>query len=335
MPSDAGADQESFEQQIRQLLVNVGYERIERADGDDGIANFYAERDTLLGTDSVYVVLDFWQRERVGRAQIEQAAGRMLLQPTKRLIVITKGVFDDFAREYARRVSATLIDGEQLQTLMARAANGAGFTTALEAAAVVSGGSARPEREPAPQPQPVAPSTPPPAAAPTSSRPTGRSAQHRGPVRRRDRARSVPGERQTLSRRAAVGVVLLILLAIAALTYLILQIGNRSTEPTEGVAAPGTTVQLVPLPSGAVVHIIGHTRPSQEVALYRNGLFIGRAWTDEEGQFTFEFVPLVLNRENAFRLNAVTPDGRLGEVLWHREGVRAPFFEQETPMPGE
>lgn len=335
MSPDPTTNTEQFEWQIKQLLARLGYSGIQRIGGDDGIASFFAERETPLGRDSIFVVLDFWRNERVGRRQVEQAAGRALVEPARRLVVLTTGRFDEPARQYGRRVGVTLIAGDQLAELLRQADAGAGATTAFQAAAAVPLSAVTEARavegEP-PAPAQTAVAEPPTGTPPTPTTP--RPATETGPAEPRRRSTRVQErvlQRRTLSLAGALGVVAIILVAVLLLTALILRGDSDPTRATERTE-PGTEVTVEPLAGGTTVRVAGRTAPGQEVALYRNDLFVNRVVADLQGAFEFSLVPLAFDAPNTLTLYQVTPDGRQGQLLWRRTGVTAPFGAA-TPAP--
>lgn len=339
MPPQIFSDATTFEQQIVHLLVSLGYGCLRRIEGEDGMPSFYAERETELGTDSIYLALDFWRDEVVGRHQVEQVVGRMAVEPARRLVVITTGRFDQPAREYARRASVTLIHGDQIAALFQQVESGAGVTTAFAAAAAAPTTAEPPPPNLGGVTAPAAPATTTPPAddtgttsAPASAtetpvtEPPGPPSRARPPERaRRRRSRATQQEARRREQLYTLGVFALIFLVVAIVTTVVLVLAERRDQPGERVMAPGVEVRVEPVGIGNVVRVAGRVEPNQELVLYQNGLFVDRTIAGQQGDFVFPFVPLTLKGSNTLTLHEVTPEGRQGDLLWQRSGLAAPF----------
>ncbi|MCZ7568593.1 MAG: restriction endonuclease [Ardenticatenaceae bacterium] len=351
-------DAATFEQQIVHLLVKLGYGCLRRIESEEGIANFYAERETELGTDSIYVALDFWHDELVERRQVEQVVGRVAVEPARRLVVITTGRFDERAQDYARRVGVTLIKGDRIAALLQQVESGAGVTAALAAAAMPTTAeppvpvSSPPPPSSSPASSPATSAEPPAATGGTQATPTPPTGTGMGttpaaepaqaapapepsppPLRRRPAGRSRPSRRPRTSRQAGgrqeqlltIGAFIFIFLVVAVVTTLVLLLAGRGGQSTERTFAPGVAVTVEPVGSGNIVRVVGQVAPSQEVELYRNDIFVDRTTADQQGRFAFPFVPLSLEGPSTLTLRAVTREGREGDVLWQRSDLTVPF----------
>jgi restriction system protein len=115
-----------FEQLVVDLLVAMGYGGSHDAaasvigcSGDGGIDGIIKE--DRLGLESIYLQAKRWREgATVGRPEIQQFAGALQGQKSRKGVFITTSTFSREARDYANAVQATivLIDGPQLAELM-------------------------------------------------------------------------------------------------------------------------------------------------------------------------------------------------------------------------
>jgi restriction system protein len=121
-----------FERLVVDLLVKMGYggsladagSAIGRS-GDEGVDGVIKE--DKLGLDTIYVQAKRWGT--VGRPQIQQFAGALHGQHSRKGVFLTTSTFSQDARDYVAKidVNIVLIDGQELARLMIR--HGVGVTT--------------------------------------------------------------------------------------------------------------------------------------------------------------------------------------------------------------
>lgn len=114
-----------FEKLVVDLLLAMGYggSRIEagkvlQMSHDGGIDGFIKE--DRLGLDIIYIQAKRWNKNSIGRPEIQQFIGALQEKHSKRGVFITTSKFSKQAFEYVRNIEnkVVLIDGEELTRLM-------------------------------------------------------------------------------------------------------------------------------------------------------------------------------------------------------------------------
>jgi hypothetical protein len=317
-----------FEHRITTALQRLGYRNVEPTSMQGGARGLRAERETPLGLESVYIACDYWSDPEVDRDEVQMVVSRLAMEPGTRVVILTRGFFNEGARTAARHLGVTLLGGEQLETLFARADAGDSATAAFAAA----------------------------QAAPATAAPTAATPAVKGPMSETERkareARRTRGRRgevkaSTITSKPARSLPLPILLGVGLLiallvVFLVLSRSGGDTTTPEGVAGntqvetsdmttQGTEVQIQRAANtGMIVSLTGRTRPQTDIALFRNGAFVARTRSGDGGTFLFDFVPLA-SGNNTLAIFVVSPGGQ-GDVgseeLWRRS-IDGPFTEEE------
>lgn len=114
-----------FEKLVVELLVRMGYGgsikdagRATRLTNDEGIDGIIKE--DKLGLDFIYIQAKRWDKQTVGRPDIQSFVGALDGQRANKGIFITTSKFAESAKEYVKNITkkVILIDGEQLADLM-------------------------------------------------------------------------------------------------------------------------------------------------------------------------------------------------------------------------
>ena len=120
-------DSNSFEQLVVDLLIKMGYGKLEqnenavtqqsRDEGIDGLVK--ADR---FGFDSIYTQAKKWKSDsKIGTPEIQKFLGALAGQGATKGLFITTGQFTQGARDFVRRhlpQKIVLIDGQELANLM-------------------------------------------------------------------------------------------------------------------------------------------------------------------------------------------------------------------------
>jgi restriction system protein len=116
-----------FERTVVELLVRMGYGgslkdagKAMGKSGDEGIDGIIKE--DKLGLDTIHIQAKRWNDKTVGRPEIQQFAGALTGQGSRKGIFLTTSSFTQEARDFASKIAnanrIVLIDGEQLTELM-------------------------------------------------------------------------------------------------------------------------------------------------------------------------------------------------------------------------